>query len=61
LVAACDKPNTFQFLMPPGTPIAQQIEAIAMRICGAAYMDLESQARKDHGRIEKLELGTAPV
>jgi formate--tetrahydrofolate ligase len=61
VAAACDKPNTFQFLTPPGTPITQQIEAIATRIYGAAGVDLESQAKKDLERIEKLGLGTAPV
>jgi formyltetrahydrofolate synthetase len=44
-----------------GTPIVQQIEAIATRIYGAAGIDLESQARKDLEKIEKLGLGTAPV
>jgi formate--tetrahydrofolate ligase len=61
VAAACDKPNTFQCLTPPGTPIAQQIEAIATRVYGAAGVDLESQAKKDLERIEKLGLGTAPV
>ena len=36
VVTACDKPNTFQFLTPPGTPIAKQIEAIATKLYGAA-------------------------
>jgi formyltetrahydrofolate synthetase len=61
VVAACEKPNTFQFLTPPGTPIVKQIEAIATRIYGAAGAELESQARKDLEKIEKLGLGTAPV
>jgi len=61
VVAACDEPNAFQFLTPPGTPIAKQIEAIATRIYGASGVELESQARKDLERIEKLGLGTAPV
>jgi formate--tetrahydrofolate ligase len=61
VVTACDKPNTFQFLTPPGTPIKQQIEAIATKLYGAAGIDLESQARKDLEKIEKLGLGTAPV
>ena len=39
----------------------QQIEAIATKLYGAASIDLESQARKDLERIEKLGLGTAPV
>jgi len=61
VVTACDKPNTFRFLTPPGTPITQQIEAIATKLYGAANVDLESQARKDLEKIEKLGLGTAPV
>jgi len=61
VVTACDKPNTFQFLTPPGTPITQQIEAIATKLYGAAGVDLESQAKKDLEKIEKLGLGTAPV
>jgi len=61
VTAACDKPNAFQFLTPPGTPITQQIEAIATRVYGAAGVDLESQARKDLEKIEKLGLGHAPV
>jgi formate--tetrahydrofolate ligase len=61
VVTACAKPNTFQFLTPPGTPITQQIEAIATKLYGAAGVDLESQAKKDLEKIEKLGLGTAPV
>jgi hypothetical protein len=34
VVAACEKPNTFDFLTPPGTPIVQQIEAIATNDVG---------------------------
>jgi formate--tetrahydrofolate ligase len=61
VVTACDKPNTFNFLTPAGTSIVKQIEAIATKLYGAATIDLESQARKDLERIEKLGLGTAPV
>ena len=61
VTAACDKPNTFAHLTPSGTPIVQQIEAIATKLYGAATIDLESQARKDLERIEKLGLGHAPV
>ena len=39
----------------------QQIEAIATKLYGAAAIDLESQARKDLERIEKLGLAHAPV
>ena len=61
VVTACEKPNTFNFLTPAGTPIVKQIEAIATKLYGAASIDMESQARKDLERIEKLGLGTAPV
>ena len=61
VVAACDKPNTFSFLTPGGTPLVQQIEAIATKLYGAASIDLESQARKDLERVEKLGLAHAPV
>jgi formate--tetrahydrofolate ligase len=61
VVAACDKPNSFQFLTPNGTPIVQQIEAIATRLYGAAGIDLQMQAQKDLAKLEKLGMSTAPV
>jgi len=61
VVAACEKPNQFATLTPDGTPLVQQIEAIAKKIYGAAGIDLQMQAVKDLERIEKLGLGTAPV
>jgi formate--tetrahydrofolate ligase len=61
VVAACDKPNTFDFLTPNGTPIVQQIEAIATRLYGAAGIDLQMQAQKDLAKLEKLGMSTAPV
>jgi formate--tetrahydrofolate ligase len=61
VVEACEKPNAFSYLTPDGTPIVQQIEAIAMRIYGATGIDLQMQAVKDLQRVEKLGLGTAPV
>ena len=61
VTAACEKKNAFSFLTPNGTPLVQQIEAIATKLYGAAAIDLESQARKDLERIEKLGLAHAPV
>jgi len=61
VVAACDKPNTFTFLTPNGTPIVQQIEAIATKLYGAAGIDLQMQAQKDLAKLEKLGMSTAPV
>jgi formate--tetrahydrofolate ligase len=61
VVDACEKPNTFSFLTPEGTPLVQQIETIAKKIYGATGIDLQMQAIKDVERIEKLGMGTAPV
>ena len=61
VVAACEKPNKFAPLTPDGTPIVQQIEAIATRIYGATGIDLQMQAQKDLERVEKLGFGTAPI
>jgi formate--tetrahydrofolate ligase len=61
VVEACEKPNSFNYLTPEGTPIVKQIETIATRIYGAAGIDLQMQAVKDLERMEKLGLGTAPV
>ena len=44
-----------------GTPIVQQIEAIATRLYGAAGIDLQMQAQKDLSKLEKLGMSTAPV
>lgn len=61
VVAACEKPNSFAFLTPNGTPVVKQIEAIATRLYGASGIDLQMQATKDLDRIERLGLGMAPV
>jgi len=61
VVTACEKPNTFSYLTPDGTPIVDQIRAIAQRIYGAIDIDLQMQAVKDLERVNKLGLGTAPV
>jgi formate--tetrahydrofolate ligase len=61
VVEACEKPNHFDFLTPNGTPIVQQIEAIAKRLYGAAGIDLQMQAQKDLAKLEKLGMSTAPV
>jgi formate--tetrahydrofolate ligase len=61
VVEACEKPNKFNYLTPDGTPIVQQIEAIATKLYGATGIDLQMQAVKDLARIEKLGMGTAPV
>ena len=61
VVAACERPSSFAPLTPEGTPLAQQIEAIATRLYGADGVDYLPQAGKDLARIEDLGMGTAPV
>jgi formate--tetrahydrofolate ligase len=61
VVEACDKPNDFRFLTPPGTPIEDQIEAIATRLYGAEGVDYLPQALKDLARMRALGMGDAPV
>jgi formyltetrahydrofolate synthetase len=61
VVDACDRPNTFEFLTPAGTPIKQQIEAIATRLYGADGVDYLPQAEKDVARMEQLGFGSSPV
>src|SRR3990172_2393091 len=60
-VAAAEKPNSFQLLTPPGTPIREQVEAIATRIYGADGVDYLPQADKDIARMEQLGFGSYPV
>ncbi|HSD49493.1 MAG TPA: formate--tetrahydrofolate ligase [Actinomycetota bacterium] len=61
VVAAAEKPNGFQLLTPEGTPIEQQIEAIATRVYGADGVDYLPQAEKDIARMETLGFGAYPV
>ncbi len=61
VVEAADQPNQFDILTPDGTPIPEQIEAIALRLYGAEGVDYLPQAEKDLARIERLGLGTLPV
>src|SRR4029450_3699871 len=52
VVAACEKPNSFHQLTPEGTPIKEQIEAIATRVYGADGVDYQAQAEKDLARMD---------
>jgi formyltetrahydrofolate synthetase len=61
VVEACGRPNAFEFLTPEGTPITQQIEAIATRLYGAEGVDYLPQAEKDIARMDQLGFGTYPV
>jgi formate--tetrahydrofolate ligase len=61
VVAACEVPSSFHPLTPDGTPLKQQIEAIATRIYGADGVDYHPQAENDLARMERLGFGEMPV
>jgi formate--tetrahydrofolate ligase len=61
VVAAVEKPNEFRPLTPPGTPINQQVEAIATRLYGAEGVDYLPQAEKEIARMDALGFGEYPV
>ena len=61
VVEACEQPNEFDFLTPEGTPIDEQIEAIALRLYGAEGVDYLPQAEKDIARMDDLGFGRLPV
>jgi formate--tetrahydrofolate ligase len=61
VVAACEQPNTFHQLTPDGTPLREQIEAIATTLYGADGVDYLPQAEADLTRMDRLGFGTVPV
>jgi formate--tetrahydrofolate ligase len=61
VVAACDRPNDFHQLTPDGTPLREQIEAIATTLYGADGVDSLPQAEADLSRMDRLGFGTLPV
>jgi formyltetrahydrofolate synthetase len=61
VVAACQRPSSFHQLTPDGTPLKEQIEAIATKIYGADGVDYQAQAEKDIARMEQLGFGDMPV
>ena len=61
VVDACERPNRFSQLTPAGTPIREQIEAIATRLYGADGVDYLPQAGRDIARVTSIGMGDAPV
>ena len=61
VVAACERPSSFHQLTPDGTPLKEQIEAIATKIYGADGVDYQAQAEKDIARMDQLGFGDMPV
>lgn len=61
VLEAVEEPNDFHLLTPPGTPIKEQVEAIATRLYGADGVDYLPQAEKDIALMESLGFGEAPI
>jgi formate--tetrahydrofolate ligase len=61
VVEAAERPNSFHQLTPDGTPLRDQIEAIATRLYGADGVDYLPQADKDLERMVELGFGSVPV
>ncbi|MFM8999442.1 MAG: formate--tetrahydrofolate ligase [Actinomycetota bacterium] len=61
VVAACERPSRFAFLTPEGTPLREQIEAIATQVYGAEGADLAPEAEDDLARLAALGLDRLPV
>jgi formyltetrahydrofolate synthetase len=61
VVEAAEQPNEFDFLTPDGTPIKEQIEAIALRLYGAEGVDYLPQAERDIAQMDRLGVGELPV
>src|SRR5438128_8796567 len=61
VVAACERPSSFHQLTPDGTPLREQIDAIATTLYGADGVDYLPQAETDLARMERLGFGAVPV
>ena len=61
VVTACEKPNAFHQLTPDGTPIKEQIEAIATRIYGADGVDYLPLANQQIAKYTELGFGNLPI
>ena len=61
VIAACERPGSFHQLTPDGTPLREQIDAIATTLYGADGVDFLPQAETDLTRMDRLGFGTVPV
>jgi formate--tetrahydrofolate ligase len=59
--AATSDGANFHHLVPPGTGLSAQIEAIATRVYGADGVDLSGEAAKQLHEFERLGYGDLPV
>ncbi|MCB1044794.1 MAG: formate--tetrahydrofolate ligase [Acidobacteria bacterium] len=61
VVAACEKPNNFQFLYPLEGTIKDKIEVIAKQVYSAGKVIYEQTAERQIAKYEKLGFGTLPI
>ena len=61
VVAACEKPNHFEFLYPLDMPIKEKIETIATRIYGAAGVDYSPEAESRIALFTRLGYDKLPI
>ncbi len=61
VIAACERSSSFHPLTPDGTPLRDQIDAIATTLYGADGVDYLPQAETDLARMDRLGFGTVPV
>jgi len=54
-------PHDFRFLYPPDLPLADKIEAIALKIYGAGRVSIEPKARRKLQKYESDGFGRLPV
>jgi formate--tetrahydrofolate ligase len=61
VLSAVERPSSFAPLNPPGTPIREQVDRIAMRLYGAAGVELAPAAETALRRLKDRGLGELPV
>jgi formate--tetrahydrofolate ligase len=61
VVAACDKPSSFQFLYPDDMPIREKIATIATKVYGAEGVDYDRVAEQKIETYTRWGLGNLPI
>ncbi len=61
VMAACEKPSSFQFLYPLDLPISEKIEILAREVYGASAVEFEAKAKKQIAQYEKRGFGGLPI
>jgi formate--tetrahydrofolate ligase len=61
VVAAAERPNTFDFAYPADAPIEEKIRLIATRVYGADGVELLPAAKQKASQFEQAGLGNLPI